>query len=165
MKKTGRIFAFLTGLAAMIATPAMAEVPNAVKLSGDVMVVKTTYDDAAGKSNVELVKPDLVVPGDRLIFRTNFSNVSDEVVENFVVTNPLPSGVALSDQNDDAAEPAFVVSIDQGKTFGDLASLQVMAEDGTVRPAQSSDVTHVRWTLARLLPGEEGQITFYAIVR
>ena len=158
--KTGRIFGFLVALSALISTPAMARDVQAVSLSGDVMVVKTVTGQN-DEPQVELVKPDLVVPGDRLIFRTNYKNISGELVENFVVTNPLPSAVALA--SDTAGDQK--ASVDGGKTFGALSSLLVTEEDGTSRPANAADVTHLRWILAKLEAGEAGQITFYAIVR
>lgn len=158
--KTGRIFGFLVALSAFASTPAMAQADRAVSLNGDVMVVKT-ITDADAEPRVELVKPDVVVPGDRLIFRTNYTNTSAELVENFVVTNPLPSAVTLAP--DTAGDQQ--ASVDGGKTFGALSSLTVTQEDGTSRPANAADVTHLRWVLAELAAGEAGQITFYAIVR
>lgn len=160
MKKTGRIFAILSALAAMVATPAFAQEERAVNLSGDVMVVKTTAVEGA-EPKVELVQPTSVLPGDLLIFRTNYKNVSDQVVENFVVTNPLPSAVKLAPD----AEPDLQVSVDGGESFAVLSNLTVEAEDGTSQPAAASDVTHLRWVIARIESGEGGQITFYAIVR
>ena len=158
--KTGRIFGIFVALAALISTPAMAQSEQAVKLSGDVMIVKTITDDS-GESREELAKPDIVVPGDRLIFRTNYENTSSELVENFVVTNPLHSAVALSPDTPRDQQ----VSVDGGKTFGILSELEVTEEDGSNRAAMAYDVTHLRWVLATLQPGEAGQISFYAIVR
>jgi len=150
----------LTALAALVASPAIAQGEQAVSLSGDVMVVKTEVADGA-EPREKLVEPDVVVPGDRLIFRTNYTNNSAELVENFVVTNPLHKAVVLaSDTPGDQT-----VSVDGGTNFGPLASLTVTGEDGTSRAALASDVTHLRWVLAKLEPGETGQITFYAIVR
>lgn len=158
--KTGRIFGFFVALTALLATPSMAQDRQAVALDGDVMVVKMTEADGAEPQEV-LVKPDVVVPGDRLIFRTNYKNTSDELVENFTVTNPLASAVVLAPDT----PTSQVASVDGGKTFGALSDLTVTQEDGASRPAMASDVTHLRWVLAALKPGELGQITFYAIVR
>ncbi|WP_209347373.1 hypothetical protein [Pontixanthobacter sp. CEM42] len=158
--KKGRIFGIFAALAALVSAPAMAQNGQSVALNGDVMVVKTINEDGA-EPRTELVEPDLVVPGDRLLFRTNYENTSAELVENFVVTNPLSSAVQLApDTSGDQ-----VVSVDGGKNFGALSALTVTEESGTVRSALASDVTHLRWTLASLEPGESGQITFYAIVR
>ncbi|MXO90002.1 hypothetical protein [Pontixanthobacter aquaemixtae] len=138
----------------------MAQREQAVELSGDVMVVKTVTEEGA-EPREELVKPDLVVPGDRLVFRTNYRNTSADLVENFVVTNPLHSAVALAPDTPSSQQ----VSVDGGNTFGTLSELTVTEEDGTSRPAMAYDVTHLRWVLSSLEPGASGQISFYAIVR
>ena len=43
--------------------------------------------------------------------------------------------------------------------------LSVMAEDGGSRPAVQADVTHVRWTLPSVAPGESGRLEYPAIIR
>lgn len=160
MKKLSRIFGLLSVAAAMVATPAIAQTEQAVALSGDVKVVKNITDDS-GAAKIEYTDTSVVVPGDRLIFRTNYVNKSAEPVENFVVTNPLPSAVILA--SDSPAD--LQVSIDGGENFGVLGALTVTKEDGSTRAATASDATHLRWVLDVIQPGEAGQITFYAIVR
>lgn len=158
--KTGRIFGIFALLAASFGTPAMAQSGKAVELSGDVMVEKVQTDES-GQTSTQLLPPSVVVPGDKLLFRTNYTNTSAETVTNFVVTNPLPSAVRLA-----PGEAADVeVSVDKGVTFGDLAELTVSDGEGGARAATEADVTHLRWTLAEIEAGETEQITFYAIVR
>ena len=114
-----------------------------------------------GKEVTELVEPNTIVPGDRLIFGTDYNNGSDEAVDNFVVTNPLPPAVRLAPD----ADTTLIVSVDGGKTFGTLSQLSVLAEDGGSRPADQADVTHVRWTLPSVAPGESGRLEYPAIIR
>lgn len=131
-----------------------------VTLSGDVMAVKTvTGPDGAERT--ELVEPGVIVPGDRLVFGTDYANTGAEAVTDFVVTNPVPAAVRLAPD----ADPALVVSVDGGASWGTLAELEVEAEDGTMRPATHGDVTHVRWTLERIAPGETGRLEYPAIIR
>lgn len=153
-----KIGAFAALSLAVPAAAALAQQP--VQLSGDVMVEKTVVD-SEGNSSTELVKPDVVVPGDRLVFGTEYHNTGDEPVEKFVVTNPLPSAVMLADD----ADPALVVSVDGGKTWGTLAELTVATGDMVTRAASAADVTHVRWTLAVVQPGEKGRLEYHAIIR
>lgn len=144
---------------AALAAPAAAQQP--IELAGDVKVVKTTIDDN-GSETRELVAPDVVVPGDRLVFTTTFKNNGSEVIENFVVNNPLPSAVRLA--ND--ADPDLTVSVDGGETWGKLTELSVASDDGaSTRSAQAADVTHIRWTLAEVKPGESGSLEYPAIIR
>lgn len=145
---------------AVFASPALAQEASPVTLSGDVKAVVTTVDET-GAQTTELVEPGTIVPGDRLVFGTDYSNSGDEPVKNFVVTNPLPGPVRLASD----ADADLDVSVDGGKTWGPLASLTVTLEDGSSRSAQHADVTHVRWTLAEIAPGESGRLEYPAIIR
>lgn len=152
------LIALSLAMAAQFAAPAAyAQDKPAVALTGDVKVVRSVEENGAARTVLEA--PDKVIPGDRLVFSTAYHNTSAQVVENFVVTNPLPTAVALSETGQ------FVVSVDGGKSFGALADQSVTLEDGANRPAELTDVTHVRWTLARLEPGASGSVTYFAVIR
>lgn len=131
-----------------------------MSLKGDVMLEQTVADEA-GNTTVRLVEPNTIVPGDRLVFGTEYANSSAETVENFVVTNPLPAAVRLAED----APADLIVSVDGGSEWGQLAQLSVAGEDGTSRPASHADVTHVRWTLTRVAAGESGRLEYPAIIR
>lgn len=141
-----------TGLAA----PAFAQAP-AVALKGDVKVVRQISE---GDKTVEkLEEPGQVLPGDKLVFTTRYTNSSDKKVDDFVVTNPLPAPVKL------AKVDSFDVSVDGGKTFGALAALKANGADGKPRAAELSDVTHVRWRVASIAAGGTGELKYFAEVR
>ncbi|MEQ5787432.1 hypothetical protein J3454_05945 [Erythrobacter sp. NFXS35] len=150
--------------ATALATPAMPlaaqTATSPVSLSGDVKAVKVV-NDADGKERTELVEPGTIIPGDRLIFGTDYANTGAEAVTNFTVTNPLPAAVRLSPD----ADPALEVSVDGGKTWGGLGALTVTGSDGAARPATHADVTHVRWVLESIAPGATGRLTYPAIIR
>ena len=143
------------------ATPAMAQSGNAVALNSDVMVERTTTD-AAGRTQVTLEAPRVVVPGDQLVFILRYQNNGARPASDFVVTNPLPAAVAYTGAQDAMA----VVSVDGGRTWGRLAALTLRNPDGTSRPARADEVTHVRWTFAQPIPaGQAGRLMFRGIVR
>ncbi|MEL6225559.1 MAG: hypothetical protein AAFR01_00890 [Pseudomonadota bacterium] len=144
------------------AAPALAQEAAAkpVTLKGDVKVVKTSTDDA-GNETTQLLDPVEIIPGDRLIFGTDYANNGAEPVTDFVVTNPLPSAVRLAPD----ANPSLTVSVDGGTTWGTLAELTVTTEQGASRSATHADVTHVRWTLASIAAGETGRLEYPAIIR
>ena len=146
-------------LAVAVAAPLTAQ-EQPIELAGDVKLAVVTTDDS-GQTTTSYVAPEKVVPGDRLLFTTNFRNSGAELVENFAVTNPLPGAVQLASD----ADPALLVSVDGGTTWGQLDGLAVALEDGSSRAATHSDVTHVRWTLASVQPGESGRVEYPAIVR
>lgn len=143
---------------ALAIVPVTASAQEAVSLEGSVKVERTVSED--GTVTTFLEDPATVVPGDRLLFVTNYQNKSVEIVEDFVVTNPLPSAITLAEESD-----AFDVSIDGGKTFGALSHFTVANAGMGARPASLADVTHVRWTLAALEPGAAGELRYYATVR
>lgn len=133
---------------------------QAMSLEGDVKLVKVTIDED-GEAATELVEPETIVPGDKLVFTTVFNNSSDQAVENFVVTNPVPAAVRLASD----ADAGLIVSVDGGANWGKLSDLSVTADDGQSRAATHADVTHIRWTLATVAPGESGRLDYPAIIR
>ena len=145
---------------ASLPATAAVQAQSPVTLSGDVMAVEVSTDEA-GNEVTTLVEPSVIVPGDRLIFGTDYANNGSEPAENFVVTNPLPSAVRLAPD----ADPALVVSVDGGQSWGTLAELSVTDEAGTSRSASHGDVTHIRWTLEVIAPGESGRVEYPAIIR
>lgn len=154
----------LAGAAAMVAMagPSLAatqSTPSPVTLKGDVMLEKTVTEN--GVSKVQLVEPKVVIPGDRLLFTTRYHNDGTQAVTNFVVTNPLPSAVALESGGAQGTE----VSVDGGKTWGQLGRLKVASTEGTPRAATATDVTHVRWTIPSIAPGASGEVQYHGIVR
>ncbi len=153
------MIAALSGLLATTAAPAaLAQSAQPVELKGDVKVDKVVVEN--GKERHVLVEPSVVVPGDKLLFATAFQNNGTVEVKNFVVTNPIPAGVAFVRSGGDQ----FVVSVDGGKTWGNLAQLKV-ADAAGPRAAQASDVTHIRWILPVLAPGAKGSLSYNAVVR
>lgn len=152
-------FAAFALATAGLAGPALAQ-ERAIALSGDVKVEKVTIAEN-GERTAEWVAPEITVPGDRLLFSTDYTNRSSEQVTGFVVTNPLPKAVRLAP--DAAAD--LEVSVDGGENWGPLAAQTVAAEDGSSRAATHEDVTHVRWTLAVVEPGASGRVEYHAIIR
>lgn len=158
MKLYKLFFASVLALS-LVSGPAAAQ-EKPISLKGDVQLEKTIVEEDGG-SRIELVEPDVIVPGDRLVFGTDYRNNGSEAVVNFVVTNPLPDAVRLAPD----ADADLIVSADGGSSWGTLADLTITEEDGSVRPAQQADVTHVRWTLALVEPGESGRLVYPAIIR
>lgn len=154
--------AIFAAVVLILSAPALAQGPSAaVSLDSKVMVERTTTD-AQGQAHTTLEEPQVVIPGDKLVFTLSYTNTSDTPATNFVVNNPLPDAVAF----DSTADPEASVSVDGGSTWGQLADLTVKNPDGTDRPARASDVTHVRWVFANSIPAHAtGRLMFRGIVR
>lgn len=148
-------------IASIIAIGLFASAPSfaqaTVELQGDVKVVRIVEEN--GKRVERYAEPTQVVPGDRLKFTTSYRNGTGQKADNFVITNPLPKAVVLTEAGD------FEVSVDGGKTFGALATRTVSRPEGGTRPATLADVEQVRWTIASIAPGASGEVTYFASVR
>lgn len=156
----GRSAAFALALLAVLpASGAFAQPAQPVELSGDVMLERIVND--AGQERRVLQKPDTVVPGDLLVFSTNYRNTGTETVKDFVVTNPVPEAIRIGAQDAQSLE----LSVDGGVVWGKLADLQVSDGKGGMRPAGVDDVTHIRWVFATLQPGARGTVTYRGTVR
>ena len=116
--------------AAALAVPSMPlaaqGAPSPISLNGDVKAVKTVTD-ADGKQRTELVEPNTIVPGDRLVFGTDYANKGADIVTNFVVVNPLPGAVRLAPDADPALALAFAVSV--GGIEGPNRTLQYLLDE------------------------------------
>lgn len=141
------------------ASGAFAQSAQPVELTGNVMLERTVND--GGQERRVLQSPDTVVPGDLLVFSTNYRNTGGETVKDFVVTNPVPEAIRIGAQDAQSLE----LSVDGGTAWGKLADLQVSDDKGGMRPAGVDDVTHIRWVFATLEPGAKGTVTYRGTVR
>ncbi|HEX9964398.1 MAG TPA: hypothetical protein VGB04_05380 [Allosphingosinicella sp.] len=149
---------WLALLALIASVPAFAA--DNVSLSSKVLVerVKPGPD---GKPVTVREEPGVVTPGDRLVFLLSYRNKGAEPATGFTLTNPIPSAVAFTGSDDSSA----VLSVDGGKSWGPLASLKVVAADGSSRPAVAADVTHIRWSFGRpIAAGSGGELSFRGVV-
>lgn len=151
---------FLIFLLAFLASaPALAQ--SQVALTNEVFVERTTTD-ANGRQQTALEAPGVVTPGDPLVFVLRYRNDAASAASDFVVTNPIPENVSYVS----AESAGSVLSVDGGRTWGQLASLSVRNADGTSRPAAAADVTHVRWRIAQPIPpGGQGELRFRGVVK
>ncbi|UAB77732.1 hypothetical protein INR77_13230 [Erythrobacter sp. SCSIO 43205] len=100
-----------------------------VTLEGAAYLMKREIDDK-GQAVTKLTQPDVVVPGDRILFATEYRNVSASAVTNFVVTNPLPASVQLTPD----ADPELIVSVDGGSNWASFVSCR--CQMARARPAR-----------------------------
>ena len=146
------LLAFLAPVAALAA--------GNVSLSSKVLVERVK-PDADGKPVTVREEPGVVTPGDKLVFVLSYRNQGSAPATGFTLTNPIPASVAYAGTDDATA----VVSVDSGKTWGPIGSLKIVQADGASRPAVTTDVTHIRWSLGRPIgPGAGGELSFRGVV-
>ncbi|MBU6266307.1 MAG: hypothetical protein KGN34_02120 [Sphingomonadales bacterium] len=157
MNRLHTLLAAAVALCGALATPALAA--GDVSLASDVKVDRIVVED--GKERHVLAPVAKALPGEMLVFTTRYSNTAAKPVDHFVLTNPIPAAVRLSDDG----FGSFDVSVDGGRTYGKLASLTVSDTRGVTRPAQAADVTHLRWVIATIAPGAGGVLEYHGTVR
>ncbi|MFZ4619609.1 MAG: hypothetical protein ACOYNS_03555 [Bacteroidota bacterium] len=87
-------------------------------------------------------------PGDTITYTITYHNIGTSPAQDVVISNPIP--VATTYVENSAAGDKAEISIDRKK----------------VTPPQQGDVTGVNWKVTkRINPGEEGTVSFKAIVR
>ncbi len=145
----------------ILIAPTLAAAANEVSLTSE-MYVEKVVAQPGGKTKTVLSQPKSVPPGARLVFVLNYRNVGKTAANNFTVTNPMPDGVAF----DGAVTAGSDVSIDGGRSWGQLAALRVPVAGATPRAARTEDVTTVRWVLKTPIPvAGTGKLSFRGIVK
>ena len=155
------VFRTLTAVTAL-ATALPAFAANPLTLTSDVRVEKRVAA-ADGTTRTELVKPNRIVPGDRVVFVLSYRNTGAQPLSDVVLANPVPKNMAYRAPALNSAAPELSVD---GKTYGTLAALRVPAGTGGLRAAGPDDVTTVRWRLPSPIPaGSEGKLAFQAVLK
>lgn len=130
-----------------------------VQLASAVQLV-VPADASAGTAET-LVDAASVVPQDQLVFSVSYRNTSGEPVTDLLIVNAVPPSVRISEESAAATE----VSVDGGTSWGQLGTLVVAQADGTTVPATIEDISHLRWKVSLIGPGQSGAVSFRATVR
>jgi uncharacterized repeat protein (TIGR01451 family) len=148
----------LLAVAPAVAAQDTLELRNAVFQEVDVKA-------ADGTMHKERVPAAKVVPGTEVIYVITYHNAGKQPAAEVVITNPIPAELAYRPEAEPGPNMAPEVSVDSGKSWGALAQLKVTGADGKPRPAQGSDVTHVRWKLRTpVKAGEQGSVSYRAVL-
>ena len=141
-----------------------AALPGLAQAQGKPMKLESTVQlvqPAEEGDEPRLVAAEGVVPGDTLVFTTSYRNEGGTTVTDFVIVNPVPADLVLSDEAAGQTE----VSVDGGAKWGSLGELTVLDDNSQERPATIDDITHMRWAIAEVPPAGAGQVRFSARVR
>lgn len=123
--------------------------------------VEITKDD--GTKGVERVPATKVIPGTEVIYTISYTNAGNKSAEKVVITDPIPEHMLYILGSARGTNTTITYSVDGGKTFASANELKVKNTDGSERPAQSDDYTHIRWNLNQALkPESSGEVEFRA---
>jgi uncharacterized repeat protein (TIGR01451 family) len=136
----------------------------------DYLEVETTaqkqevYVNEAGEEATRMVVAERVLPGETVYFTVTFTNISDEVADDVVITNPIAEDLVYVDGSAFGPGTEIQFSVD-GATFAAAGELTV-SEDGATRAAKAADYTHVRWVMQNdLAAGAQGTVRFAAVLK
>lgn len=122
------------------------------------------FVNEAGEEEKRLVPAERVLPGETVYYTITFTNTSDEVADNVMVTNPIAEELMYLDGSAFGPGMDIVFSVDGGTTFAAADELNV-TENGETRAAEAKDFTHVRWVMQNdLAAGAQGTARFAAIL-
>ena len=107
-----------------------------------------------------------LLPGDVVLYRLVFTNVTGSQVRNVEFVDPLPAGLHYVGQSATADREDVLIeySADQGKTFSQQPMVEEIVEgERRVKPATPDQYTHVRWRIEGLVqPGAQVTAEFRA---
>ena len=151
----------LTGalVCTLLSAPAMAK-QSPITITSEVNEL-IEVKDAEGKPQLKVIAPDEIVPGDRILFTTRFSNKGAQASDNVMITNAIPAHTRYRDGSATGEHCDISFSVDGGRVWGTTETLKVRQKDGQYRAATAADFTHIRWTYKKALqPAEMKQVTF-----
>jgi uncharacterized repeat protein (TIGR01451 family) len=129
---------------------------------------EVTTTNSKGEKRVQLVEVSKaskakVLPGDIVIFTTNYKNIGKQAADKVAITNPVPKHMIYVDQSAEGKGTTIEFSVDNGKSYGMLDALFILDAQGKKQKASASDYTDIRWTLNKpLLPNSAGNVSFKA---
>jgi uncharacterized repeat protein (TIGR01451 family) len=163
MKKLLAVLVTILLLLPSLATAAQ----KGVELSSRAEVEVSQKNDK-GETVLQRVAADKanVAPGDTVIFTIAYSNKGERPAENIVINNPIPEHMTYTDSSAEGTGTRIEYSVDNGKSYGQLATLLIKTAAGKEKPATAADITAVRWTLEKpLAAGAGGSVSYRAKVK
>ncbi len=153
----------LATLAVVLLAAGAAHAQETLDVRSTVQKEETVVSDT-GESETRLVPAERVVPGDKVVYTTTFTNRGDAPADNVVITNPIDESLTYIAGSVFGAGMTIEFSADGGQTFGPAATLTV-SDENAERAAAPADYTHIRWTLdGDLEAGATGVARFSATV-
>ncbi len=121
-----------------------------------------TVTNATGETTTELVPVESVVPGEEVVYTVTYTNVSDSVTDNIVITNPIPRELTYVQGSAFGPGTEISFSVDGGQTYASPEQL-VIVDGALERPALPGDFTNIRWVVQNSLDaGDRGFARFRA---
>ena len=142
----------------MLSITAYAGNSVTLEIKADEEVVTVKKD---GSREITYIKPESVVPGDIVRYRIFYHNLSEDIAESVVITNPIPNEMEYLSGSAAGEGTMLYFSIDGAKTFDLPENLVVTDEHGNQRLAAAKEYTHIQWRFKAALPPQEQGAVYY----
>jgi len=117
----------------------------------------------AGEVEVSYIAPEIVIPGDVIVYSVKYQNVGDDIADSTYITNAIPEHMTYMEESALGEGTDIAFSVDGGRRFGKPAQLTILNSEGEAVPAAVGDYTHIRWLFTgSLSPGDSGQVLYRA---
>lgn len=149
-----------SALTALAATGAEAKVAATQHVEKEIVVT-----DANGAPRVQRIDASAVSPGEEVIYSLRFRNEGAAPAEALVLVMPVPGEISYVEGSVSGQGAKVAFSADGGQTYVGRGRLTVV-EDGRERPAQSDEITHIKWTLEEALPANDnGEVSYRGVLK
>jgi len=119
----------------------------------------------SGETDISYQDASLVIPGEVIRYRLDYTNDKTEAASDLVLTMPVPEVVTFIEGSANGPANTITYSIDGGETFSERGELTISDENGS-RSATADDVTHIRWFVAGpVAVGESGTLSFKGVLK
>ena len=165
-KKLMRSVFCVLGIAVFLFAAAQAAIAADKLVLSNEVFQEVEVTDSEGKKEMKQIPVSTAFPRAELIYVITYKNTGDKAAEDVVINNPLSKELLYKDQSGKGENAAFFVSVDGGKTYGDLATLRIPTTAGAFRPAQLDDITDLQFKLKKQVkPQEGGSVSFRAVLK
>ena len=158
---------YVAAILAVLAIPSLAANASAQERGQPNPLSITAENLMAGdETHQSMANPDALLPGDVVLYRLTFTNITDAQVRNVEFKDPLPAGLHYVDGSAtaDREDVTITYSIDGGQAFVDLPMIeQVIDGERVVSSAPPEMYTHIRWLVSDWVqPGAQVTAEFKA---
>ncbi len=100
-----------------------------------------------GSTEVKYVEANKIAPGEKVLYSLNIANDGTEPATDLVLVMPVPQEVKFIEGSANKLGSRVSFSVDDGETFYERDQLVLKTMDGSEKPANSDDITHVKWEI------------------
>jgi uncharacterized repeat protein (TIGR01451 family) len=150
----------------MLAAPAVCLASPKIEMK--IIAEKPVVVKKDGNKIVKMEAVSKIIPGEVITYTIKYKNAGDEVAVDAVFEDAVPKGMTYSPDSAEGKDSDITFSID-GKTFDKppLLTYEVKNAAGkiTKRNALPEEYTNIRWVVKKIMPGEEGTVSFKAKIQ